>query len=92
MKRFMKRLRFWLFQRGKQCKSCCLFCGYYDICKLDFMDDDFIEVDIATAFGNLSEAAAKVGEAAARAGAAFNELAQAYKELAAEENDKSDGN
>lgn len=67
MKRVLKRLRFWLFQRGKQCKSCCVFCRFYDICKLDFTG------------GNVEKAFAELGEAAARAGAAFNELSDAYK-------------
>ncbi len=29
----MQRLKYWLFQRGKHCRSCCLWCEYYDLCK-----------------------------------------------------------
>lgn len=67
MKRFLKQLRFWLFQRGKQCKSCCVICRFYDTCKLDFVTGD-----VGTSFKEL-------GAAAARAGAAFDELSDAYK-------------
>ena len=27
-----QRLIYWLFQRGKQCRHCCLWCEYYDLC------------------------------------------------------------
>lgn len=27
-----QRLIYWLFQRGKSCKHCCLWCEYYDLC------------------------------------------------------------
>lgn len=56
MKRFFRRLRFWLFQRGKGCKHCCLICGYYDLCSYDFRTR--IE-DAAAAFDDLTTTAAK---------------------------------
>ena len=55
MKRFFRRLRFWLFQRGKHCKHCCLFCGFYDICSMDFVND------LAKAFNRFDTAAANAG-------------------------------
>ena len=27
-----QRLTYWIFQRGKNCKHCCLWCEYYDLC------------------------------------------------------------
>ncbi len=27
-----QRLIYWIFQRGKNCKHCCLWCEYYDLC------------------------------------------------------------
>lgn len=71
MKKFFRRLRFWLFQRGKQCKSCCLFCGYYDLCSYDFRRVD-VE-DASAAFNDL-------GSAAAKAGASMQELSEAFSE------------
>lgn len=71
MKRFFRRLRFWLFQRGKQCKYCCLFCGYYDLCSYDFRRVDALEEAAAT-FNDL-------GSAAAKAGASMQELSEALK-------------
>lgn len=68
MKRFFRRLRFWLFQRGKQCKSCCVFCRFYDTCKLDFVTGD-----VAAAFESL-------GETAAKAGASTETLSEAFSE------------
>lgn len=31
----IQRLKYWLFQKGKGCKRCCLRCEYYDICRWD---------------------------------------------------------
>lgn len=33
-----ERLRYWLFQRGKDCRHCCMKCEYYDICRWDVMN------------------------------------------------------
>lgn len=27
-----QRLKYWIFQRGKNCKHCCLWCEYFSIC------------------------------------------------------------
>lgn len=32
-----QRLIYWLFQRGKSCKHCCLWCEYYDLCRADVL-------------------------------------------------------
>lgn len=32
-----QRLLYWLFQRGKDCKHCCLWCGYYGLCRADVL-------------------------------------------------------
>lgn len=29
----IQRLKYWIFQRGKHCRRCCLFCEYYDLCR-----------------------------------------------------------
>ena len=29
----IQRLKYWILQRGKHCKYCCLWCEYYDLCK-----------------------------------------------------------
>ena len=29
----LDRLKYWIFQPGKYCKHCCLWCEYDDICK-----------------------------------------------------------
>lgn len=29
------KIIYWLFQLGKQCKHCCLWCEYYDLCRLE---------------------------------------------------------
>ena len=31
----LDRLKYWIFQSGKDCRHCCLRCEYYDICKWD---------------------------------------------------------
>lgn len=31
----IQRLKYWLFQKGKDCRHCCLRCEYYDICRND---------------------------------------------------------
>ena len=33
----IERLKYWLFQRGKDCYHCCLRCEYFDICRWDVM-------------------------------------------------------
>ena len=30
-----RKIKYWLFQKGKDCKRCCLRCRYYDICRWD---------------------------------------------------------
>ena len=35
MKNFLYRLKWWLFQNNKGCKSCCLFCKHYRTCFID---------------------------------------------------------
>lgn len=37
-KRMIERLKYWIFQRGKDCKHCCLWCKYYSICRWDIAD------------------------------------------------------
>ena len=32
-----QRLIYWIFQRGKNCKHCCLWCEYYDLCRADVL-------------------------------------------------------
>lgn len=32
-----KKIKYWLFQKGKDCKRCCLRCRYYDICRWDVL-------------------------------------------------------
>lgn len=29
----IQRIKYWILQRGKHCKYCCLWCEYYDLCK-----------------------------------------------------------
>lgn len=33
----IERLKYWLFQKGKGCHSCCIRCEYFDICRWDVM-------------------------------------------------------
>lgn len=33
----IEKIKYWLFQKGKDCKRCCLRCRYYDICRWDVM-------------------------------------------------------
>lgn len=35
-----QRLKYWIFQRGKNCKHCCLWCEYYDLCRADVLAQD----------------------------------------------------
>lgn len=35
MKKFFKRLIYWLKRPRKYCSRCCLFCKWYDVCKDD---------------------------------------------------------
>ena len=35
-----QRLIYWIFQRGKNCKHCCLWCEYYDLCRADVLAQD----------------------------------------------------
>lgn len=32
-----RKIKYWLFQKGKDCKHCCLRCRYYDICRWDVL-------------------------------------------------------
>lgn len=32
-----RKIKYWLFQKGKDCKRCCLRCRYYDICRWDVL-------------------------------------------------------
>lgn len=32
-----EKIKYWLFQKGKNCKRCCLRCEYYDICRWDVL-------------------------------------------------------
>lgn len=34
----IERLKYWLFQKGKGCRRCCLRCEYYDICRWDVLN------------------------------------------------------
>lgn len=31
------RLKYWLFQKGKGCRCCCLRCEYYDLCRMEIL-------------------------------------------------------
>ena len=28
-----ERAKYWIFQKGKDCKRCCIRCEYYDLCR-----------------------------------------------------------
>ena len=28
-----ERVKYWIFQKGKNCKRCCIRCEYYDLCR-----------------------------------------------------------
>lgn len=32
-----RKIKYWLFQKGKDCKRCCLRCRHYDICRWDVL-------------------------------------------------------
>lgn len=32
-----RKIKYWLFQKGKGCKRCCLRCRYYGICRWDVL-------------------------------------------------------
>ena len=34
----IEKIKYWLFQKGKDCKRCCLRCRYYDICRWDVVN------------------------------------------------------
>ena len=36
-KDMIEKIKYWLFQKGKDCKRCCLRCRYYDICRWDVL-------------------------------------------------------
>lgn len=36
-KHVIEKIKYWLFQKGKDCKRCCLRCRYYDICRWDVL-------------------------------------------------------
>lgn len=29
----IERLKYWIFQRAKRCRYCCIFCEYYGLCR-----------------------------------------------------------
>lgn len=31
----LERFMYWIFQRGKGCRHCCLWCEYYSLCRWD---------------------------------------------------------
>lgn len=33
----IEKIKYWLFQKGKDCKRCCLRCRHYDICRWDVL-------------------------------------------------------
>lgn len=33
----IEKIKYWLFQKGKDCRRCCLRCRYYDICRWDVL-------------------------------------------------------
>lgn len=36
-KNMIEKIKYWLFQKGKDCKRCCLRCKYHDICRWDVL-------------------------------------------------------
>lgn len=52
----IERLKYWLFQRGKDCHHCCIRCEYFDICRWDVMTGKTAEreqtVEVARKNGN----------------------------------------
>lgn len=40
MKNFLYRLKWWLFQKDKNCKSCCIFCNNYETCVIDITAEE----------------------------------------------------
>nr|DAU29728.1 MAG TPA: hypothetical protein [Caudoviricetes sp.] len=34
----IEKIKYWLFQKGKGCRRCCLRCEYYDICRWDVLN------------------------------------------------------
>lgn len=28
-----EKVKYWIFQKGKSCKRCCIRCEYYDLCR-----------------------------------------------------------
>lgn len=37
MQSMIEKIKYWLFQKGKGCKRCCLRCRYYGICRWDVL-------------------------------------------------------
>ena len=44
MKDFLDRLKWWLFQKNKDCKKCCLRCKYYKTCFIDVTAEE-VEIE-----------------------------------------------
>lgn len=40
-----RRLKYWIFQRGKYCRGCCLWCRYYCTCRRDVLQETEKEKD-----------------------------------------------
>ena len=34
----IEKLKYWIFQKGKECSRCCLRCEYFDICRWDVLN------------------------------------------------------
>lgn len=30
-----EKVKYWIFQKGKSCKRCCVRCEYYDLCRVE---------------------------------------------------------
>lgn len=40
-----EKIKYWLFQKGKNCRRCCLRCEYYDICRWDVLGKEKLQED-----------------------------------------------
>ncbi len=55
----IEKIKYWLFQKGKDCKSCCLRCRYYDICRWDVLGNAGLQSEENNnAFGDREQQAA----------------------------------
>lgn len=48
----IERLKYWLFQKGKGCHHCCIWCEYFDICRWDVMTGKTAEQEDRRAAGS----------------------------------------